>query len=97
MWYGEEGESFEFTEETIGGWKYNVKRCYMDVLPQGECTHIEFCYEDVPNELWTMHIGKILLELTGADSEWYYVVLENMEHQIMRVFCETEMILGSSE
>lgn len=92
MWYGEEGECFEFTEETIGGRAYCVKRCYMDMLPRGKRTHIEFWCEDDPEELWTMHIGKNLLGLTGEEAALYYVILENMEHQILRLYCEDERV-----
>lgn len=92
MWYGEAGECFELTGKTIGGRVYYVKRCYMDLLPQGKRTHIEFWCEDNPEELWTMHIGQNLLELTGEDAALYYVILENMEHQILRLYCEDERV-----
>lgn len=91
-WYGEGGECFEFTEGTIGGRAYCVKRCYMDLLPRGKRTHIEFWCEDNPEELWTMHIGRNLLGLTGEDADLYYVILENMEHQILRLYCEDERV-----
>lgn len=91
-WYGEGGECFEFTDETIGGRAYCVKRCYMDVMPGGKRTHIEFWCEDNPEELWTMHAGRNLLGLTGEDAALYYVILENMEHQILRLYCEDERV-----
>ena len=96
-WYGEQGEKFAFTEETIGGWKYNVKRCYMDMLPQGKRLHIEFCYDNDPDEVWMMHIGQNLLELKGQAAELNYVVLENLEHQIMRAYCEENFFLDNAE
>ena len=38
-----------------------------------------------------MHFGKNLLEFTGEGAELYYIVLENMERQFMRAYCEKEI------
>lgn len=93
MWYDEQGECLEFAEKCISGRNYIVKRCYMDRSPGEERLHMEFCYEDAPGEVWRMHFGKNLLEFAGEGAELYYVVLENLERQIMKAYCEEEIVL----
>lgn len=97
MWHDEEGECLDFTEKHINGWNYIVRRCYMDRTPKEERLHMEICFEDLSEEVWTMHFGKNLLEFTGEGSELYYIVLENLERQIMKAYCEEEIKLGVTE